>query len=278
MKVTLFVTFLHIWLVIFLCYFQSNPPKNSPKQPVVVHTQFEAEIKTEIVEPEPQPEPPQPICVEEEPFVQEEPKEEPPRPPPKPVVIEKKPEPKPKPVVKETKPPPKPIVEPKKPAPKPVVEAKKPTPKPVVTKTPAPPPAPKTTTNQEQIAASVKEILKKLNQPATGKTSSTTSKPKDAQPALGKLATESLKFQASYEDELALYLKTCLVLPENEDVKIKLTLTREGKVQSFEIIKCSSERNKLYVQSEIAALTCPLFDSHFKGEKTHTFSITLKGH
>lgn len=91
---------------------------------------------------------------------------------------------------------------------------------------------------------------------------------------VGSLKSEALTF-ISYETLLVEYLKELLELPEQGEVKLRLTLTRAGKVTSFEILTASSA-NRSYMEREVASLRLPPFESRFKGEKSHTFPIILK--
>ena len=151
--------------------------------------------------------------------------------------------------------------------PKPVVQETKkiPTTKPVVKKIEAPSPPP-----QDKLIALMQESLNNLGKAPSVEKSTAVSK------SIGKLASETLSFEADYEEELILYLETQIFLPEQGDVKLKLTLTKTGGVSKIDIIACPSERNKKYVESALAACVFPTFGKHFKGQSTHTFSITLK--
>ena len=99
---------------------------------------------------------------------------------------------------------------------------------------------------------------------------STLSAPKE----IGALQSESLNF-VSYEMLLVEYLQQLLELPEQGQVKLELTLTREGKVTACEILDASLA-NRRYIEKEIASKRLPAFESHFKGESSHTFPIVLK--
>lgn len=166
---------------------------------------------------------------------------------------------------------------PKREAPK--REAPKPTPKPS-NKKPASKKAPQKTVKksvkanpeQQKLMSMVQESLQTLN--ASGQASEKSSS-KTQGKAIGKLASEALTFSSHYEDELVSYLESLLILPEKGSVKLKLTLAREGSVEEIVIVNATSDRNRSYVESSLASRHFPPFGSQFKGEKAHTFTITL---
>lgn len=94
---------------------------------------------------------------------------------------------------------------------------------------------------------------------------------------LGKLASETLGFEARYEAELARILEREISLPEEGNVKLKLTLKREGNVEKIVILESKSEKNNIYLTSTLKPYQFPSFGDSFKGEKTHTFTLTLIG-
>ncbi len=93
--------------------------------------------------------------------------------------------------------------------------------------------------------------------------------------SIGPLASESLSFEAKYEEELVSYLEALLSFPEDGEVKVKLTLNRSGSVQKVEIVKASSTKNRNYIENSLASCSFPAFGTHFKGEASHTFTLNL---
>lgn len=151
------------------------------------------------------------------------------------------------------------------PAPKPVAsnKPKKAPPKPAK-KEPAKKPQPN---NQQKALSMMKSALAQIDKPTNQK-----------QQTVGKLASESIKLQSSeirYCDELISYLQQLLTLPELGDVKLRLTLSREGKVISLNILTSANEKNRVYVEKTLPTLTLPPFGKQFQGEKEHAFPITL---
>lgn len=89
------------------------------------------------------------------------------------------------------------------------------------------------------------------------------------------LSSESLFFEMNYQEKLTAHLQHLLTLPEKGDVKIKLSLKRNGRLEGLEILAFSKVSNRDYVKNTLPTLTFPPFGSQFKGENVHSFSITL---
>lgn len=164
------------------------------------------------------------------------------------------------------------------PAPKPKA-IEKPTPKPAPKPTPKPiaKPSPKINTalkKKQELFQKAQGALSSLkNPPAPDKIKL----PKQ----LGALAVDSLNatglslHEQSYQEELAARLKLLLKLPEYGIVKLKLTLSRAGKVTLVEIVSSDSQANRTHIQKSLPTLTFPAFGDNFGKEMAHTFSITL---
>ena len=159
---------------------------------------------------------------------------------------------------------PKPIASTPKPAPKPIAQA----PKPVA-------PTPKPAAPKPKASGDSKGQLRKLLQESLASLEETSSSVEISKPTkIGKLKSEALTF-TSYETLLVEYLKELLELPEQGEVKLQLTLSRDGRVQRHTVLEATSS-NRSYIDHEIAQLRLPPFESHFQKEKEHTFSILLK--
>jgi len=178
---------------------------------------------------------------------------------PKPVVESKpKPTSKPKPVV-ESNPKPKPVVE-AKPKPKQQTSKPKSKPKQVVKE--------KSDPNRDKLVQMMQQSLASLDSTPSSSEVATTKQ-------IGALASETLTFEASYQEKLIAFLEGMLTLPEKGDVKLSLTVSRSGGVKGVTVKTTSSERNRTYVESTVPTLLLPSFENNFKGENAHTFSITL---
>lgn len=82
--------------------------------------------------------------------------------------------------------------------------------------------------------------------------------------------------EMSYSEEVAYRLKMALKLPDYGAVKIKLTLSRTGKVIKVETLHSESSKNKAYVENKILSLLFPSFGQRFQGVSQNTFVITLQ--
>lgn len=153
---------------------------------------------------------------------------------------------------------------PPKSTPKPTIDKPKPKPKPVA----KPRPSVKEDPNRDKLVQMMQQSLSSLNKETPA---AKTSSPKQ----ISTLASEALSFETAYQDQLITFLEQALTLPEKGDVKLSLTLNRAGHVQAVSVKQTTSERNRTYVESTVPTLLLPPFDKQFKGESTHTFSITL---
>lgn len=82
--------------------------------------------------------------------------------------------------------------------------------------------------------------------------------------------------ELGYLDELAGRLRLLLKLPEQGKVRIRLNLERSGKVQSVEILKSESVKNKKYIEEKVPHLQFPSFGKNFGNLSEHSFVILLK--
>lgn len=185
------------------------------------------------------------------------------------------------------------IVQKEKPAPKKEIAAKKPPtptkPTPPVKSTPPTPskkketpqvvvkkeaPSEKISSDQKkQLVSLMKQGLATLNKTdnVLKKAPSSSSLNADLN-AVSSFLAESFSI---YQDELIAYLKHRLELPENGNVSLQLTLTAQGKVARIKILSSTSEKNRSYVEKELPPLAFPPFGDRLKGEKEHTFPVTL---
>lgn len=80
---------------------------------------------------------------------------------------------------------------------------------------------------------------------------------------------------AGYYGQLSGFLRNALRLPEQGEVKVTLTLGREGQVLQVAIRSSASDYNQRYVEKTLATLRFPPFGSHFKKDAKRTFNLTL---
>lgn len=81
--------------------------------------------------------------------------------------------------------------------------------------------------------------------------------------------------EMTYRDELAGRLKLSLRLPEYGDVKVNVTLNREGKVVKLVIVNAESQANCKYIEKTLPGVSFPAFGNNFASAAEYTFSITL---
>jgi colicin import membrane protein len=81
--------------------------------------------------------------------------------------------------------------------------------------------------------------------------------------------------ERSYREEIGQRLKRALRLPDLGQVKIKLTLSRSGKVLQVQILSSESEKNKQYIERTIPSLVFPSFGTNFIELSQYTFDIIL---
>lgn len=190
---------------------------------------------------------------------------------------------KPKPVAKPRpvprKAPPKPVAK-KTPPPKPV--EKKPAPPKPVAKKPAPQPKP-----EKQVVRSAipdkrrQELLKQIEESIEKIDKSSHKYSSDPVPevpkTLGPLSIdkEPEPQVSAYQDELVSRLQLMLRLPDYGDVRVRLTLGRDGSVKRVEIVSSESLTNSAYVKDTLPSLRFAAFGSQYKGEKEHIFLLTL---
>lgn len=169
---------------------------------------------------------------------------------------------------------PKPKIEAKaKPKPKPKTEAKaKPKPKSSPKKED---PRPKKTEDPDKR----KKLLTKAQESIAKIASSHDKidpKPKVEKSTVGITSLDTLSVEEiGYKDELAMKLKQSLTLPEEGEVQIKLTLTRTGKVTKVLIMAAKSDKNKMYIETNLPKLTFPPFGKYFGSSDQFTFQLTL---
>lgn len=237
--ITIFVVAFHAVLLMSLLWLAPSLPKPvKPKQLMIQTVQLTPKSRSqtkELAQAEVKPIA-KPVPKKAEPAV----KKETPKPVPKPI---------PKPVVKA----------PPKPAPKPVAKAEA---KPKAVAKTAPEPPKKNIPSQ----ASINALKAKL---ASIPTSATTLKAGNPGPEA------SFDLASAYEVELITRLKILFNLPEMGEVKVDLTLNRQGRVVKVEIKSFANAVNKKAVETHLPSMQFPAFGQAFVGETTHTFKLTL---
>lgn len=139
---------------------------------------------------------------------------------------------------------------------------------------------------QKQLIAKAQENMAKisLNRDKLAEAKKQTAKMASSPVILGALHIDSIQTEGSnaltvremgYRDEVASRLKSCLKLPEHGEVKVKLTLERNGSVEKVTILSAQNVSNRKYIEKTLPSLTFPGFGDNFVGHKTYTFLISL---
>ncbi len=89
------------------------------------------------------------------------------------------------------------------------------------------------------------------------------------------LASETLVQQASYEQAITATLQNALTLPRSGNIELEVTLTRAGALEKLRIKNATNSNNKTYLEEALPRVLFPPFGNNFRGEKSHTFVITL---
>lgn len=90
-----------------------------------------------------------------------------------------------------------------------------------------------------------------------------------------KIDEESGGEESLFVTTLVHCLQEALNLPEVGEVKVELTLKRDGSFVQMRVLRSESERNKKFLEEELKKLTFPPFDGNLKNEKEHAFVITF---
>lgn len=242
--IIIFVVFLHV--AILFCFSITPYKKPQIKRPLIVTTtiQIQEQKKQKPKPPPSAPKAPQP------------PKISPPAPspaqPPKPVPVPARPKPTP--------------VKPLTPAP--AKPGAKPSPKKPTTTTKATKAIPekrKSVTEpepmiSEQLMREIEESIAKIE---------------------GKNATVyidntlKLDYAEGYEEVLIAHLRSHLQLPEFGEVKIKLTLSKNGSVIKLSVLNAESERNKKHLETHLYTIQFPPLDVLGIKKPEQTFVLTF---
>ena len=144
------------------------------------------------------------------------------------------------------------------PKPKPEMK-KKEVPKKIVKPTPQPVVVPKKNTPTKDALAAVKQKLASIPAVST----------------LTAAPAASADSPSGYEEGLVARLRILLKLPEMGDVRVALTLNRQGKVIKTEILSAANQANRKAVETHLPTIQFSPFGQAFSGEITHTFTLTL---
>jgi len=240
-RIAYFVIAMHLTLILWSALWM--PRKKVEKKPL--------QVRTVVQVPAPKPPPPQVVV---KPQVQP--------------VAEIKPKPKPAPKPKPTPAPPKPKPTPAPPKPKP-----KPAPQPKR----APPPKKEPPAVPANLVQQLQESIAKIDQTdhkESAKPTLPTPKLLKEPPKL-KIDEENLGQECVFVATLVQCLRSTLDLPEVGEVKVELTLRRDGSFVKVKVLQSESEKNKRFLEQELKTITFPSFTGELNNEKEHAFVITF---
>ncbi len=167
-----------------------------------------------------------------------------------------------------------PIKEPPKKVEKKPSLAKKTPPIPQKTKT-SPPPLP---SPSQDLQKSLKEIEETIAKIATNNDKMSSRPRKETLPKLD-LLPESLSLplglEEDYASSLVAYLEEHLRLPDSGEVKIELTLRKDGSIETVKVLSAKSEQNKKRLEEHLPRLHFPPFPKEEKEKKSKVFILTF---
>lgn len=235
-KIVSWVLFIHLAALIWMSIsFQSKPPK----KPIVVKTMMLPSPKIQTTSPAAQ--------------LNDAPAEK---------VVSSQPQTKPSPI--------------KKPLPKktiPANPAKKPAAKPALKKKPN-----ESAQKMQSLLQSLEESLDKIEKPKVRKK---TSQATDLSKQKKRLKIDDLDsasaigYSDNYQDQLIDLLKSDLDLPDFGEVKLKLTLKKDGTIMELIIIEAQSQKNRDYLEKNLKTVHFPVFSGGLAKENKHTFTLTF---
>lgn len=167
-----------------------------------------------------------------------------------------------------------PIKEPPKKVEKKPSPTKKAPPTPKKTKvSPPPPPSP-----SHDLQKSLKEIEETIAKIATNNDKMSSRVRKEPLPKLDNLPESlslPLELEEDYASSLVEYLEEHLRLPDSGEVKIELTLRKDGSIEAVKVLSAKSEQNKKRLEEHLPRLHFPPFPKEEKEKKSKVFILTF---
>lgn len=77
--------------------------------------------------------------------------------------------------------------------------------------------------------------------------------------------------EMGYCEEMVQLLRLKMRLPDYGEVKVELTVDRQGKVSQVKVVTAKSQANRQYIESTLPTLSFPPFGTNFLGEGKHRF-------
>ncbi len=126
---------------------------------------------------------------------------------------------------------------------------------------------------------SAKEALQKAKKQLPASSSSqaiaTSSNEDLSTPTLSSSLSSHSSEEKNYRSLIAEQMRLFLRLPEEEEVRLTITLSREGTIHNIDILSSKSPLNRQKITDKLHTLHFPPFDNLFPDEEVHTFSICL---
>jgi len=132
---------------------------------------------------------------------------------------------------------------------------------------------PKKQKNPDKVWKEIDEALAKIDDKVYSKPQSKLDVPKIKGSSPSKIpfpGFEGGESEVNTEELLAAFLHTSLNLPEIGEVKIQLTLKKDGTVGRLHVLQAESQKNKAYLEKHLPLLRFPLI---LDKEKTFTFTF-----
>jgi hypothetical protein len=78
--------------------------------------------------------------------------------------------------------------------------------------------------------------------------------------AIKEISDDSAQVDFNYQDTLIQVLRESLDLPELGEVKMEITLNRDGTVVKLRVLAAESEKNRIYLEKNLCSIKFPPFD------------------
>ncbi|MBS0627376.1 MAG: hypothetical protein JSS09_04120, partial [Verrucomicrobia bacterium] len=139
-------------------------------------------------------------------------------------------------------------------------------------------PPKQTPPSSRDLEKSLKEIEETIAKIATNNDKMSSKSAKEIQPKTGPIFEDlslPLVTEEDYTSSLVEYLQDQLRLPDNGEVKIELTLRKDGSVESIKVLSAQSEKNRKRLEEYLPKLLFPPFPKEEKEKKSKVFILTF---
>ncbi|MES2198928.1 MAG: hypothetical protein V4489_02005 [Chlamydiota bacterium] len=133
---------------------------------------------------------------------------------------------------------------------------------------PSPPPPPPLSQNLQKSLKEIEETIAKI---ATNNDKMSSKRTKEILPKLDLLT----EIEEDYSSSLIEHLQEHLRLPDSGEVKIELTLRRDGSIETVKVLSARSEQNKKRLEEHLPRLQFPPFPKEEREKKSKVFILTF---